>query len=81
MDTHSFPVPASARVKGAYVYRNFPITFARPALWSIEGHDTRKGAMGVLEWCESEQDAIAVLAEMSEDPALKELRIKKQTDS
>lgn len=51
-----------------YVYRGLPCSIAPDeTLWCVSGSDIRGGS-GVLEWCYDEQDAKAVLADMSRFP-------------
>lgn len=52
-----------------YTYRGLPCTCApEQELWEISGQDLRTKVSGVLEWCYSEVDAKAQMAEMLREP-------------
>ena len=46
-----------------YIYRGYPINVSEEG-WHVGGDDRRDGGGGVLEWCESEEDAKDRLTKM-----------------
>ena len=51
--------------RARYVYRNqTAIGRDTPDLWCISGYDRISGKRGILEWCNDEADAQAVLSVM-----------------
>jgi hypothetical protein len=55
-----------------YKYRNLPCTVGR---WFVSGIDRATNGGGVLEWCESEEDAYQVMAAMHQDPRFADLSV------
>lgn len=51
-----------------YRYRGWPVSYCDAgSVWMVSGVDHLNGSSGVLEWCCSEDDANALVAEMRKD--------------
>lgn len=73
-DTSTTDAPDTSTT--GYTYRNLPLSEEG---WNVSGCDRVIGGCGVLEWCESEEDALRLMAEMNRDPRFTDLRVD-QTD-
>jgi hypothetical protein len=56
-----------------YVYKQNRSSLHKPI--AITGYDSSKGFTGVLEWCETEDEANQILIKMQKDPKMKNLKI------